>query len=461
MGARAALVVPMHALDVVIGVFIFHGREIREPDERLLQAMQLIGGQIGQLLRRARAEDAVRESEARFRSLCELSSDVFWEQDAQFRFTAVSDSSGVLDQRIVGQTRWQQAVSNLTEQDWAAHRAVLEAHQPFRDLELCRVDPAGREAWHSVSGEPVLRRAPAPSPATAGSAATSPRASSPRSASAIWRPRRADRPAQPRRCSATLLDVALAQARAAAAAPLRGDVHRPRPLQDRSTTRSATTAGDELLQRGRRGACAHSAARRATRWRAWAATSSWCCSPTSTTPAQAETVAQKMLDALRRSRCSSTAHELSRHRAASASRSIPSDGDGRAVAAEERRHARCTAPRSAGKNNFQFYHAGIDRRVAASAWRSRRSLRRALERDEFVLHYQPQIDARDRRVIGVEALVRWQHPELGAGAAGRIHPARRGDRPHRRRSADWVLRSRLRAGAARGSGDGLPASASR
>ncbi len=58
-------------------------------------------------------------------------------------------------------------------------------------------------------------------------------------------------------------------------------------------------------------------------------------------------------------------------------------------------------------------------------------LRRALDEEQFVLHYQPVHDLPTGRLRGIEALVRWQDPGVRARAAGRVPPARRGDRPDR------------------------------
>ncbi len=44
----------------------------------------------------------------------------------------------------------------MTEADWAAHIADLEARRPFHDLELCRLNESGQQVWVSVSGEPIF-----------------------------------------------------------------------------------------------------------------------------------------------------------------------------------------------------------------------------------------------------------------------------------------------------------------
>jgi len=68
--------------------------------------------------------------------------------------------------------------------------------------------------------------------------------------------------------------------------------------------------------------------------------------------------------------------------------------------------------KSNGSNNYQFFEASMNAR-AAERQSLENDLRHAIEREEFVLHYQPKIDLPTGAIIGVEALLRWAHPERG------------------------------------------------
>jgi predicted signal transduction protein with EAL and GGDEF domain len=65
-----------------------------------------------------------------------------------------------------------------------------------------------------------------------------------------------------------------------------------------------------------------------------------------------------------------------------------------------------------GRNNYQYFTPEMNLR-ALQRMQMESQLRRALERGEFVLHYQPRADIRTGAVSGLEALLRWQHPERG------------------------------------------------
>jgi EAL domain-containing protein (putative c-di-GMP-specific phosphodiesterase class I) len=65
-----------------------------------------------------------------------------------------------------------------------------------------------------------------------------------------------------------------------------------------------------------------------------------------------------------------------------------------------------------GRNRYSFYHDSM-RQATAARLSLERDLRRAIEGEQFELHYQPQIDVQTGRITGMEALVRWNHPVLG------------------------------------------------
>ena len=92
-----------------------------------------------------------------------------------------------------------------------------------------------------------------------------------------------------------------------------------------------------------------------------------------------------------------------------------------------------------GRSNFQFFTPEMNFH-ADKLFSMEKDLRLAMERNEFILHYQPQVNLRYGRICGVEALIRWEHPEVGlimpdvfvpvAEETGQILPI-----------GEWVLRS--------------------
>lgn len=126
-------------------------------------------------------------------------------------------------------------------------------------------------------------------------------------------------------------------------------------------------------------------------------------------PLYVSNLARKLIDAL------SASYMVSGHEcnvtASIGSSTYPDDGEDVAALLKNADIAMYRA-KEQGRNSFQFFSEQMNtdavERLTVEA-----DLRRALDRNELVLHYQPKVEARTGRVTGMEALVRWQHPELG------------------------------------------------
>ena len=96
----------------------------------------------------------LQSSEERFRSLTDLSVDAYWEQDPQFRFVKIShDVGGVEVRAMLGRARWEMAVQGGAD-FWEAHRRTLERHEAYRDFVYQATGADGTLRTLASSGQP-------------------------------------------------------------------------------------------------------------------------------------------------------------------------------------------------------------------------------------------------------------------------------------------------------------------
>ncbi|MEA3195868.1 MAG: hypothetical protein QOD26_4201 [Betaproteobacteria bacterium] len=362
---------------------------------------------------RKRSEEALRRSEARFRSLTELSSDVYWEQDDQYRFTSFSGLGAAYGLEVIGKKRWEQSYVNMSAADWAAHVAVLDARQPFHDVELCRQDEAGKKMWIDVSGEPVFDAAGAfQGYHGVGKNITErkegveqirylanhdPLTSLPNRAMfsdvlnlEIQNARRYNRP-----FAVLFIDLDRFKIINDTLGHEAGD----KLLQEMSTRLSQTVRSSDLVAR-------------------LGGDEFVLLIQEVGEPRQIEAVARKILAALVKPMF--IGEQECRVTASIGICMYPADARDEQSLMKNADIAMYRA-KEEGKNTYQFFSQEMNvhsfERMALET-----SLRRGLERNEFFLHYQAKLDLRTGQITGVEALVRWQHPELGVIAPAQFIP---------------------------------------
>jgi len=353
------------------------------------------------------AEERLRQSESRFRSLLALSSDWYWEQDAHLRFTEVAGMDPHRDRlgvgEFLGQTGLDHGQLQVGEADFARYKVLTTARQPFRDLCHTARDADGEWRFISFSGEPVFD----------GDGRFSGYRGIARD---ITQSRRADEkilrlahfdeltelPNRTMFMQTLKRAFSLAQRRGKQFALFFIDLDRFKNINDSLGHES----GDQLLQdvaRRLRDNLRESDSVARLGGDEFVVLVEDCADPR-----ELNSIAQNILNAVGRPYVLSGQEY---HVTGSIGISTyPTDGQDPAALLKNADIAMYLA-KDRGKNNFQFYSAqqnahSFERLALESA------LRHALGRDEFVLHYQPRVDIPTGRIVGVEALLRWNHPDL-------------------------------------------------
>lgn len=130
-------------------------RRVEERTAELSASNAALGTEI---IERRQAEVKLKRSEARFRSLTELSSDWYWEVDTQYRFVQISGEvtrkGGFSAMMSLGKPLWEQQWVIQEANDWDALRALFQSGQPFHDFTVKTYDFESNIRYLSISGQP-------------------------------------------------------------------------------------------------------------------------------------------------------------------------------------------------------------------------------------------------------------------------------------------------------------------
>ena len=131
---------------------------LRVANEQIVRTNEILEQRVADRTQELEAEtNIIRANEERFRDLTALSSDWYWEQDAEFRFTVISGMKAinVEQQHALGMTRWERGYTALS-QTWEEHRALCEAHKPIREFEFLAAGTDGVTHHIRISGNPIF-----------------------------------------------------------------------------------------------------------------------------------------------------------------------------------------------------------------------------------------------------------------------------------------------------------------